>query len=186
MCPEREEKMESRREQAVRYFREGYNCTQAVVLAHADLFDMDREVLLSMCQSFGGGMARMRQVCGAVSGMFLVAGVLTGSADPKDRESKKRNYETVQKLAALFEEKNGSIICAQLLGLQEKESCVSEEYRSGAVPEPRTEQYYKKRPCPELIGDACDVLAICFPEENVGQPPKKIKNTEMREKREEE
>lgn len=154
--------MKSRREQAIRYFYDGYNCTQALVLAHADLFDVDKDSLLKMSQSFGGGMARMRQVCGAVSGMFLVAGMLTGSANPKDAEGKKHNYETVQKLAGLFEEKNGSIICAQLLGMQEKSSCVSEEYRTGAAPEPRTEEYYKKRPCPELVGDACDVLAQYF------------------------
>lgn len=154
--------MKSRREQAMQYFYDGYNCTQALVLAHADLFDMDKDSLLRMSQSFGGGMARMRQVCGAVSGMFMVAGMLTGSANPKDLEGKKHNYETVQKLAGLFEQKNGSIICAQLLGIQEKSSCVSEEYRTGAAPEPRSEEYYKKRPCPLLIGDACDVLAEYF------------------------
>lgn len=154
--------MKSRREKAIQYFYDGYNCTQALVLAHADLFQMDTETLLKMSQSFGGGMARLRQVCGAVSGMFMVAGMLTGSANPKDSEGKKYNYETVQKLAGLFEEKNGSIICAQLLGLKDKESCVSQEYRTGAVPEPRSKEYYEKRPCPELVGDACDVLAEYF------------------------
>lgn len=151
--------MKSRREQAMKNFQDGYNCAQAVVLAHSDLFDTGTEELMKMSQSFGGGMGRLRQVCGAVSGMFLVAGMLTGSGDPKDTEAKQENYETVQKLAAGFEERNGSIVCAQLLGLKEKESCVGPEYRTGAVPEPRTEEYYKKRPCQELVGDACDVLA---------------------------
>lgn len=149
----------TRREQAMQYFRDGYNCAQAVVLAHSDLLGMDKEQLLKMSQSFGGGMGRMRQVCGTVSGMFMVAGILTGSADPKDTESKKDNYDTVQKLAAAFEEKHGSIICKQLLGLETRQSSVGEEYKTGTTPEPRTEEYYKKRPCVELVGDACDILS---------------------------
>lgn len=159
--------MESRREQAMKNFREGYNCTQAVVLAHSDLLGVDTEQVLKLCQSFGGGMGRLRQVCGTVSAMFLIAGALTGSADPKDPEGKKRNYDAVQRLAAAFEAKNGSIVCRELLGLDkkgtsEKESPVAEEYRTGSTPEPRTEEYYKRRPCLNLIGDACDVLAEIF------------------------
>lgn len=153
--------MESRREQAMSYFKQGYNCAQAVALAHADLLPISKEDTAILVQSFGGGMGRLRQVCGAVTGMFFVAGALYGSSDPKDAESKKRNYEMVQQLAAEFEKKNGSIICGILLGLgkKEEESSVGSEYRMGAVPEPRTTEYYKKRPCVELVGDACDVLA---------------------------
>lgn len=156
--------MKSRREQAIANFKEGYNCTQAVVLAHLDLLGVDKEQALKLCQSFGGGMGRLRQVCGTVSGMFFVAGALTGSGEPKDFESKKTNYEAVQKLAAEFEKKNGSIICATLLGLDRKggKSAVGENYQTGAAPEPRTAEYYKKRPCLELIGDACDILAEYF------------------------
>ena len=154
--------MESRRQEAMDNFRKGYNCTQAVVLAHADLIGIDTDQLLKLSQSFGGGMGRLRQVCGTVSAMFMVAGMITGSPDPADRESKKKNYEAVQRLAAAFEKKNGSIICRQLLGLDEKTSSVSPEYRTGAEPEPRTEEYYKKRPCLELMGDACDILAEYF------------------------
>ena len=146
--------MESRREQAMKNFRAGYNCTQAVVLAHSDLLGADTEQILKLCQSFGGGMGRLRQVCGTVSAMFLVAGALTGSAD-----------DAVQRLAAAFEAKNGSIVCRELLGLDKKKSSVAEEYRTGSTPEPRTEEYYKKRPCLNLIGDACDVLAEIFPDE---------------------
>lgn len=151
--------MESRREQAVKYFKEGYNCTQAVVLAHCDLLGIEKEQVLKLSQSFGGGMGRMRQVCGTVSAMFMVAGALTGSADPKDIEGKKKNYDAVQRLAAAFEEKNGSIICKQLLGLETKQSSVRAEFQTGTTPEPRTEEYYKKRPCVRLVGDACDILA---------------------------
>lgn len=151
--------MESRREQAVKYFKEGYNCTQAVVLAHCDLLGIEKEQALKLSQSFGGGMGRMRQVCGTVSAMFMVAGALTGSANPKDIEGKKKNYDAVQRLAAAFEEKNGSIICKQLLGLETKQSSVRAEFQTGTTPEPRTEEYYKKRPCVRLVGDACDILA---------------------------
>ena len=154
--------MESRRNQAIQFFKEGYNCAQAVVLAHSDLLGMEKEQLLKVSQSFGGGMGRMRQVCGTVSAMFMVAGLLTGSANPKDLENKKENYDMVQRLAAAFEKKNGSIICRQLLGLETKQSSVGAEYREGTTPEPRTEEYYKKRPCIELIGDACDILAEHF------------------------
>lgn len=143
----------------MQYFKQGYNCAQSVVLAHCDIMEMDREQALKISQSFGGGMGRMRHVCGAVSGMFMVAGMLTGSAEPDDVNSKKENYDMVQRLAAAFEQKHGTIICRQLLGLEEKHSLVSPEYQTGSVPEPRTEAYYKKRPCVELVGDACDILA---------------------------
>lgn len=150
--------MESRREIVEKNFRSGYNCAQAVVLAFADQFDIPTEDLMKICHPFGGGMGRLRQVCGAVSGMFFVAGQLLGSADPKDLEAKKETYEAVQRLAAEFEAHNGSIVCAQLLGLEEKKSCVSPEYATGATPEPRSEEYYKKRPCVELVKDACDII----------------------------
>lgn len=155
--------MESRREQAMKYFKEGYNCAQAVVLAHIDLLGISKEQALTLSQSFGGGMGRLRHVCGSVSGMFFVAGALTGSSDPKDLESKNKNYALVQELASAFEKKNGSIICSTLLGLDSKEKVltVAEDYQSGHTPEPRTMEYYKKRPCAELVGDACDVLAEC-------------------------
>ena len=115
-------------------------------------------------QSFGGGMGRLRLVCGAVSGMFMVAGALTGSADPSDRESKKNNYDVVQKLAARFEEENGSLICGQLLGLDGDVSKVHPKYAEGTTPEPRTQEYYKKRPCIELVGQVCDILDSYFGE----------------------
>lgn len=155
--------MESRREQAMVYFKQGYNCAQAVVLAHSDLLGISEDQALKLTQSFGGGMGRLRQVCGTVSGMFFVAGALTGSSKPDDLESKKKNYALVQELAAEFEKRNGSIICADLLGLNgnKEQNSVGEEYRRGSTPEPRTKEYYKKRPCVELVGDACDILANC-------------------------
>ena len=92
------------------------------------------------------------------SGMAMVAGMITASSDPEDKEQKKENYEMIQKLAKEFEKQNGSIICRKLLGLDGEKTTVSEEYRTGAVPEPRSFEYYKKRPCPELVGQACEIL----------------------------
>lgn len=161
--------MKSRRDEAIAYFYEGYNCTQAVLLAHSDLLGVDTEQILKICQSFGGGMARLREVCGTVSAMFMIAGALTGSSDPKDAEGKKRNYVAVQKLAEDFRERNGSIICRTLLGLDgSRPDVVAASYREGSVPEPRTKEYYKKRPCPELIGDACDIIAANFSDGKTG------------------
>lgn len=91
-------------------FKEGYNCSQAVFAAYCDLYNMDQETALKVSSSFGGGMGRMREVCGAVSGMFLIAGLETGSVDGKDQEGKKHNYDVVQQLAEEYKKENGSII----------------------------------------------------------------------------
>ncbi len=151
--------MESRKEKAMELFSQGYNCSQSVVLAYADMLGLDWEQAAKLSASFGGGLGRLRHVCGSVSGMCMVAGMLTATADPTDKETKKENYETVQRLAAEFEKENGSIICRELLGLDKpKSEVVATEYQSGATPEPRTTEYYKKRPCKKLIGQACEIL----------------------------
>lgn len=151
--------METRKEKAMELFTKGYNCSQSVVLAYADVLGLDWEQAAKLSASFGGGLGRLRHVCGSVSGMSMVAGMLTATADPEDKEKKKENYETVQKLAAEFERRNGSIICRELLGLEQgKDSVVSDGYQKGAVAEPRTKEYYKKRPCRELVGEACEIL----------------------------
>lgn len=131
-------------------FLEGYNCTQAVVAAFADQIDFDREELLKMASSFGGGMGRMREVCGAVSGMFLVAGYLYGYADPKDFQAKKEHYARIQELAEAFREKHGSIVCRELLGVEGKDHSPN--------PSERTKEYYKKRPCPDVVAAAAHIL----------------------------
>ena len=135
---------------AMDLFMEGYNCSQAVTLAFADLFDMDRQMLLRMSSSFGGGMGRLREVCGAVSGMFIVVGFLYGYEDPKASEEKAAHYSRIQELARRFKEYQGSIVCRELLGLESKES--------SPVPEKRTEVYYQKRPCPQIVGIAAMIL----------------------------
>ncbi|MBQ9767854.1 MAG: C_GCAxxG_C_C family protein [Lachnospiraceae bacterium] len=135
---------------AMKLFKEGYNCAQAVVLAYADYFEESPETLAAMISSFGGGMGRLREVCGAVSGMFFVAGKLYGYADPKAGKEKMDHYARIQELAASFRERNGSIVCRELLGLQEKVSA--------PIPEERTTEYYKKRPCVELVAEAAEIL----------------------------
>lgn len=140
----------SRGKAAMDLFLEGYNCSQAVTLAFADLFDMDKQLLLRMSSSFGGGMGRLREVCGTVSGMFIVMGLLYGYDDPKAFEEKAAHYSRIQELARRFKECQGSIVCREILGLENKPD--------SPVPEKRTEEYYKKRPCPQLAGMAAVIL----------------------------
>lgn len=135
---------------AMDLFKEGFNCSQSVFLAFEDMYKMDPKTALMLSSSFGGGMGRLREVCGAVSGMFMVAGVLYGYDDPKDYEAKKVHYERIQQLAKEFESRNGSIVCRQLLGLGEG--------KDTPAPEKRTQEYYKKRPCAELVGMAAAIM----------------------------
>lgn len=141
----------NRKEAAMDNFLKGYNCTQSVLLAFEDLLpEENRKEILCMASSFGGGMGRLREVCGSVSGMFLVAGLLYGYDGPETGQKKTDLYAGVQELAHRFEQKNGSIVCRELLGLSVKEQT--------PVPEKRTQEYYKKRPCKELIGMAAEIL----------------------------
>ncbi len=135
---------------AMDLFYEGYNCSQSVFLAFADQYHMDKETAARISSPFGGGMGRLREVCGTVSGMFLVLGMIYGYDRPGDYEGKARLYERVQELARRFEEQNGSIVCRELLGLSQK--------REEPVPEKRTPEYYKKRPCPQLAAMAAGIL----------------------------
>ena len=140
----------SRKDIAVENFTKGYNCSQSVALAFADLTGVDENSLLKMTSSLGAGMGRLREVCGAVSAMFIVAGLLYGYDNPKATEQKAQHYAEIQKLAKMFEEQTGSIVCRELLGLDVK--------KEDPIPEERTEGYYKKRPCKELVGIATQIL----------------------------
>jgi C_GCAxxG_C_C family probable redox protein len=131
-------------------FTQGYNCSQAVFAAFYKEMGMDFDTALRLSSSFGGGMGRLREVCGAVSGMFMVAGMKYGYTDPNDQSCKTEHYKLIQSMAKQFTENNSSLICRELLGL----SIQSESY----IPEARTEEYYKKRPCIELVGDAADIM----------------------------
>lgn len=140
----------TRRELAMENFMKGYNCSQSIVLAFSDMLKIDETTLSRLSSSFGGGMGRLREVCGSVSGMFMVAGLLYGYDGPETGQVKADHYARIQELARRFEEKHGSIVCRELLGLSVRHDV--------PVPEARTTEYYKKRPCPEIIGDAAEIL----------------------------
>ena len=143
---------EERIARAVAYFKEGYNCSQSVVAAFADLYGFTHEQALHISASFGGGIGRMRLTCGAVCGMFQLAGLEVAAMEGKDRETKSRNYAIVQELAARFKAENGSITCGELLGLKQ-DAPVSNQA------EARTAAYYAKLPCPKMVESAARIFA---------------------------
>ncbi len=140
----------SRGDKAYELFTSGYNCSQAVTLAYSDLFGMDEEQLAKISGGFGGGMGRMREVCGAFSGIVMVLSQAYGYTDPKDTEGKKALYEKIRAVAEQFKKDNGSIICKELLGLEKPEKT--------AQPDARTPEYYQKRPCPLLCKYAAELV----------------------------
>lgn len=143
----------TRPEKAKQLFMSGYNCSQAVVGAFIDDFAVDFDTAMKLSSSFGGGMGRMREVCGAVSGAFMIAGLKCGYCDPCDKAAKSAHYALIQKIAADFKQQNGSIICRELLeGVGCNGKC------QGSVPEDRTAAYYKKRPCAELVYIAAKIV----------------------------
>ena len=143
--------MENERiEKAVALFKEGFNCSQSVVAAFADQYGFTHEQALRMSASFGGGIGRMRETCGAACGLFMLAGLETGATEGSDRDGKAANYALVQELAEEFKKRNGALRCADLLGLSKKEPVVS-------TPEARTPQYYAKRPCVKMVEEAARI-----------------------------
>lgn len=134
-----EEEIKQRSQKAREYFAAGFNCSQAVVAACADLYDIDEQTALRMSASFGGGIGQMRMTCGAACGMFLLAGLQTGHTQPHQPQLKQRNYQFVQHLAREFEDHNGGLICAELLGLN------------------GTQSPKQKRPCKEMVADAVEI-----------------------------
>ena len=139
-----------KREQAEALFLDGCNCAQAVLCAFEEETGLDHKTAMMLSSSFGGGMGRLREVCGAVSAMFLVLGYVRGYSAPDDFDGKKQLYAEIQELAATFESKYGSIVCRELLK--------GVSHTNGKVPEERTEEYYKKRPCGEQIEYAAKIL----------------------------
>ena len=146
-------------EHAVQNFTSGYNCAQAVFLAFAPDFGMDRDAAARLVSAFGGGMGKLREVCGAVSGMLLAAGALYGYGSPGDDAAKAALYALVQDLAGKFREEHGTIICRELLGKKGSEP---------PVPEARTPDYYASRPCARFVGTAARILE----EYMAAHPPK--------------
>ncbi len=145
-----------RGERARDFFLQGYNCCQAVLLAFADVLGSegfaDESLLKTIGSGFGGGFARMREVCGSFSACTVMAGFIRPAVTP-GLDERKANYALVQEMAAAFRERNGgSIVCGELLGLRERKP-------EGPVPSERTEEFYRKRPCPEIIKNAATIVA---------------------------
>ncbi len=140
----------SHSQRAKELFLQGYNCAQAVFIAFSDLTGYDVDDAARISSSFGGGMGRLREVCGAVSGAFMVAGCLYGYADETDKDAKTAHYALIQDIAARFIEKNGTIICRDLIGAEANDK--------SAVPTDRTPDFYKRRPCVELVEIAAEIM----------------------------
>lgn len=157
---------EARVAKAVAFFKQGYNCSQSVAMTFADVYGISEPMMSRISASFGGGIGRMRETCGSACAMFLLAGLEVTNIDDKpedsqlnselspypDQELKAKDYEVVQRLAADFKEETGSIICKELLGLNQKRADGTiPEIKIVATPDARTEEYYKKRPCIRMV-----------------------------------
>lgn len=146
-------------QKAIDLFKSGCNCSQAVICAYSDLFGMDGETAMRVSEGFGGGMGRMRLTCGAVSGMFMLVGLKYSKGIPKDLETRTKIYDTVQQMAKAFEEKNGSIVCGDLLGINKPKD-------TGATPTERNGEFYKKRPCVGCVEDCARLVEKYLIENN--------------------
>jgi len=146
----KETEIESRVSEAITLFEQGYNCSQAVFMAYADKYQIDSETAAKLATSFGGGMGRLREVCGAVSGMFFVLGLHYPFTQPTDKVAKDANYKAVQRTAADFKSVMGSYICADLLKTK----------REPQQPESaeRNEAYYNLRPCTRCVAVATEIV----------------------------
>lgn len=147
----------SRKEQAVEAFLGGCNCAQAVFTTYADLFGIDRQTAMNLTNSMGGGISRLREVCGTVSAIALLTGLAEGAVDPGDLKARETVYRRTRDLLAQFEAENGSLVCRELLGILGREA--------SARPSERTPEYYKKRPCAKFVACAAKII-----EENLITP----------------
>ena len=137
-------------EKAIKNFKQGYNCAQSVFLAFASEFGFDDETALKLSSSFGAGMGRLREVCGAVSSMFAIAGLKYGYTSPCDDDVKAKHYELIQNLAEKFKDEHETIICRELLGFPEG--------ADSPIPSKRTKEYYQERPCEFFIKTAAEII----------------------------
>lgn len=144
--------VEERSRKAREFFRDGYNCSQSVLLAFQDVIGLPQDTIARISSGFGGGMGRLREVCGAVSGMTFMAGVIAPASHPENREERKVNYALVQEFAESFRKQNGSIVCRELLGFRA-------EHKDSPAPSVRNEQWYTDRPCEGLVGSAARIIA---------------------------
>lgn len=149
--------LEARVQRAVDNFMQGYGCCQSVVAAFSDLYNLDDTMAKRIAAGFGGGVGRMRMMCGAVSGIVILAGLDRGQIDGADRKGKSMCYKVVQELLDEFKVQNGSVVCAELLGLKGHEKA-----QSSYVASPRTAEYYKTRPCAAKVESAARIFAECL------------------------
>jgi C_GCAxxG_C_C family probable redox protein len=175
---------EQARDKAQSLFHSGYNCAQSVFGTFCEQLGIDFDVAVKLAQPFGGGMGRMREVCGTVSGMLMALGIATGSSDAADKKAKDAEYALVQELSGRFRAQNGSIICRELLGivpsgqperaLNAEDSAVASVQQNdirSPVSSERTADYYKKRPCEMLCGDAAEIFQTWYiANKNAGEP----------------
>ena len=148
------QEIDQRVERAVENFMAGYGCCQSVVAAFADLYGLDDTLAKKVAAGFGGGVGRMRMMCGAVSGIVMLTGLDCGQTEGSDREGKSACYKVVQELLAKSKQENGSLICAEILGLKGYEKAVNSYQAS-----PRTAEYYKTRPCAAKVESAARIFA---------------------------
>ena len=149
-----EQELEERVNRAVDNFMAGYGCCQSVVAAFSDLYGLDETMAKKISAGFGGGVGRMRMMCGAVSGIVMLVGLDCGQTEGSDREGKSACYKVVQELLEQSKQENGSIICAEILGIQGHEKA-----HSNYVASPRTAEYYKSRPCAAKVESAARIFA---------------------------
>lgn len=154
--------IEERIEKAEQLFRSGYNCCQSVFMAYSDLYQIDETFAATLSAPLGGGIGRLREVCGTVSGMALLAGLQYPAPDaaitPDAKAAKTKVYTVVQELAEKFRLENGAIVCRDLLGLAQQ--------KDDPVPSDRTETYYKRRPCVEYVKIAARIVGENLRKEN--------------------
>lgn len=150
MREEQNKIIEERTAQALAFFEDGYNCSQSVFMAYSDIYGIDRETAAKLTSSFGGGMGRLREVCGAVSGMFMVLGLHYPGTDVKDKTAKTKNYEAVQRTAKEFQKEMGSYICADLLKIKRQPEV--------AIPSERNAKYYALRPCSRCVAMSAKIV----------------------------
>ena len=149
-----DQQLDERVARAVENFMSGYGCCQSVVAAFADLYGLDDTLAKKIAAGFGGGVGRMRMMCGAVSGIVMLVGLHCGQTEGSDREGKSACYKVVQELLAQSREQNGSLICAEILGLKGYEKA-----NNSYVASARTAEYYKTRPCAAKVESAAKIFA---------------------------
>ncbi|MCC8144222.1 MAG: C-GCAxxG-C-C family protein [Tannerellaceae bacterium] len=150
--------IEEKTKLAIELFETGHNCAQSVFMAYADVFNLEPELAAALSVGFGGGMGRMREICGAVSAMAMIAGLKYPVADNNNREQRTRTYAAVQEMANRFKKCNNTIICRELL-----KSVAGKD--TSPTPEMRSAQYYSKRPCTRLVADAAYITGKIIKEE---------------------